>query len=394
MTLAVAPNPPAPPPPGTIIYLASYLLKLALKGEITPPDTPNMYGAGIQVQGDTGEMDLDPLLGPRGFPGKAQFPLRRQELPIVNSPSELPSNLTNTTTDIGKYWEIDTIVDGVVTERKSHIWYGTSYRIIQMGTRGQPGAIPELQIDCVNETPQVAPTYPDTTSYMETSGGRLQPSWRFHLAVPRGIPGPPGPIATMPDVDLVAPGVPASGDIFACTGRFDGQGRAIWGPLSPRQFATQFFSVPQSAFSAYSGFDQRPQIGTFTIPAMPFRYTPIVWGHLGAGGLHLSANPLMIGAEVWIGDPDDGGVLVSRGLGNALGEVNIMPHYSSPAAPSRNISATNHVALVSAGDTCTLNFDLWNEGQLGTYNFNPTNAQLMVLVQPMERGVAIAPFDA
>src|SRR5882757_1195235 len=380
MTLAASTETSNPPGAGTIIYLASYLLKLALKAETTPPDTPNLYGADIEVQGDQGDMDLDPLMGPKGFPGKAKFPLRRQDPPpVVNNKNDLPTYLTDREEDIGKYWEIDTIVDGVVVARKCHVWWGSAYtgggsdtapgfRIIQMGTVGVPGAAPTIAVDCELIDPQVGSTYPDTTSYMKTDGGRLQPGWRFNLAVPAGIPGTTKPLAEMPDVDIVAPGVPVSGDIFACTGRFDSQGRVIWGPLSPRQFATQFFSVPESAFNAYNGYDQRAPIGTFTIPAMPFRYTPIVWGHLGSGGLHLSANPLMIGCEVWLGDPDTG-TQISRGMGNALGEVNIMPHYSMPSAPAKNISATNHIALVEPGVAAVLNFDLWNEGQLGVYAF-------------------------
>lgn len=395
MTLAVSADPAPSPGPGTIIYLASYLLKVALKAETTPPDTPNLYGADIEVQGDQGDMDLDPLKGPQGFPGKAKSPLRRQDPPpVVNNQDDLDAlDLTNTTEDIGKYWEIDTIVDGVVVARKAHVWYGDRWKVIQMGTVGRPGLPPDIQLDCVTTPNTAQAVFPDTVSYVETSGGRLQPGWRFHLNVPAGIPGDAGPLGGMPDVDIVSPGVPVSGDVFACTGRFDSQGRAIWGPLSPQQFATQFFSVPESAFSAYDGFDQRAPIGSFTIPAMPFRYTPICWGHLGAGGVHLSANPLMIGCEVWLGEPDTG-TLISRGLGNALGEVNIMPHYSSPNAPSRNISAINHVALVEAGVEATLNFDLWNEGQLGVYHFTGNAAQVMILVQPMERDVIFPPFDA
>lgn len=394
MTLAVAPNPPGPPPIGSIIYLASYLLKLKLSAEKTPIDTPDMYSAKLEVQGDQGDMDRSPLAGPRGFPGRAQFGLRRQDPPpVVNSAGDLPTDLTDTEEDRGKYWEIDTIVDGVVTERISHVWYGNGWKQIMMGTRGVPGAAPQIQVDCVNIHNREGATYPDTKSYVETDGGRLQPSWRFNLNVPAGIPGPAGPVALMPDVDIASPGVPQPGDLFAMTGRYDVQGRAIFGPMSPVAYATQFFSVPQSAFTAYNGYDPRAAIGTYTIPAMPFPYTPIVWGHLGSGGLHLSANPLMIGAEVWMGPPDTG-VLISRGFGNALGEVNIMPHYSMPSAPSKNITADNRVAIVPAGQTQVLNFDLWNEGQLGTYVFNPTNAQAFILVQPMERGVVIPPFDA
>lgn len=390
MTLAVSTQVDQPPPIGTLIYLASYLLKMGLSAETTPPDTPNMYSAKLEVQGDQGDMNTDPLRGPRGYPGRAQFPLRRQDRPIVNNVGQLPDWLTNTEEDRGKYWEIDTIVDGVVTERWSHVWYGDRWKVIQMGTRGVPGPAPSIDPEVVVIPYQNAPTYPDTTSFVETDGPRLSPSWRFNLALPPGIPGVVGPVATMPDVDLTT-SAPAAGDVLAATGTVDDLGRQIWRPLPMRQYATQFYSVPQSAFTAYTGTDQRHLIGSFAIPPQPFPWTPIVWGHIGAGGLSLSARPLMIGCRVLLADAVTG-KLVSRGLGNSLGEVNIMPHYSTPDRASTSITATNKRAIVPAhhtGTAGTVYLNLWNEGQLGEYTFAPSNAQLFILVLPMERGIHI-----
>jgi hypothetical protein len=127
------------------------------------------------------------------------------------------------------------------------------------------------------------------------------------------------------------------------------------------------------------------------VPPLPFRYTPVVWGHIGAGGVSLSARPLKIGCEVRMDTPVTG-ELVARGLGNSLGEVNIMPHYSHSRNQAATITAENRRALVQEGETLTIYVNLWNEGLLGTYDFDPKNAQLFVLALPLYRGVAIEPF--
>jgi hypothetical protein len=383
------------PPIGSLLYLAGYLLKLKLSAETTPPDTPDMYSGEIEVQGDNGDMELAKLRGPRGFPGKAQFPLRRQDEPIVNSAADLPNDLTYTREDIGKYWEIDILnFEGVVVDRECHTWYGDRYRILHMGTVGPPGAMPDIQISSGLLEPQaLSPTspspYPDKTSFVDTSGNRLQPSWRVNLAIPRGIPGDTKALAQMPDV-VVTP--ISSGQLLACSGTFTPEGLPIWKPMGLEQFSTQYFSVPESAFTWYNGSEPRALIGTFTIPPQPFRYSPIVWGHMGAGGLTLSARPLMIGSEVRLNN-DKTGKLLARGIGNSLGEVNVMPHYSTMTNQAAAITPENNYAIVSKGDSATLYVNLRSEGQLGRYEFEPKNAQLFVLVQPLMRGVAIEPFE-
>ena len=394
MTLAVSNVIQQPPPIGSLLYMASYMIKVALSTEVTPPDTPNMYSANLEIQGDQGDMDLSGLVGPRGFAGKADFQLRRQDTPIVNSTADLPTNLTNTPTDIGKYWQISTITDGVITAVTSYVWYGNRWKPIQMGTTGAPGPAPLIQPDVILIEPQPIPTYPDTTSFIATSGTRLEPSWQYNLAVPFGPPGNPGPIHGMPDVDEHTR-APVAGDVFACSGHVDTAGRAIWKPLSMAAFSTQFYSMPEQSFVSYSGMSQQAPVGSFAVPPQPFPWTPIVWGHMGMGGAELSSRPLMIGCQILLGDPVTG-TLISRGLGNALGEVNIMPHYSGANHLADNITPLNNKAVVPANHTNpaqgTVYINLWNDGALGVYSFNPPGAQLFLLIMPMERNVAIAPF--
>jgi hypothetical protein len=383
---------------GSLIYLASYLLRLTLSAEVTPPDTPNMYSAKAEIMADQGDMNLDPLVGPQGFPGRAQFQLRRQTLPVVSNPDELPDNLTNTDTDIGKYWQIAEISEGVIVGLLCYVWYGTSWRVFQIGTTGAPGPVPDITPNVELIPPQPAPTYPDTTSYISTSGTTMEPSWVYGLAVPAGPTGPITPLYTFPDVDEQSI-TPVAGDILACSGEYTDSGLAIWKPLSRTQFATQFYSMPESAFSHYSGVSQRAPIGSFAFPPQPFPWTPIVWGHIGAGGANLSLTPLKIGCEVLLGDPSTG-TLISRGLGNGLSEVNIMPHYSGSSNVNQAITPINGYAVVPANHTSpaqgTVYVNLWNDGQLGVYDFNPGGAQLFGLAVPMEQaaGFKFAPFEA
>jgi hypothetical protein len=104
----------------------------------------------------------------------------------------------------------------------------------------------------------------------------------------------------------------------------------------------------------------------------------------------LSGDPLRIGAQVLLGDPTYG-IQVARGMGNTLGRVNIYPHYSSSAnnLNNRNKSLTpnNGYAVVPANHTDpaqgTVYVNLWNDGQIGVYDFQPGAAQLYVMVQPM-----------
>src|SRR6516225_11194330 len=110
---------------GDLLYLASYVIRVRVASLATAPDTPNQYTADLHVMGDQGAMSLDPLAGPPGPGGKQQFALRMQDNADVNTSADLPTGLTDTPEDIGKYWLIDTVdTEGVVT--KEPAWCGTA----------------------------------------------------------------------------------------------------------------------------------------------------------------------------------------------------------------------------------------------------------------------------
>ena len=167
-------------------------------------------------------------------------------------------------------------------------------------------------------------------------------------------------------------------------------GWPIWVPVSISQLIPSPYSMPEAAFTSFSGLSQRAAIGSFVIPPQAFPWTPVVWGHIGAFGLELSADPLQIGMEVRLGDPT-AGTLVGRGFGNTLGEVNLMPHYSDPSNPGTAITPTNTLAVVAANHTNpaegTLYFNLYNDGSIGVYQFSPTDAQGFVMVCPVSEPI-------
>lgn len=365
---------------GDIVYLASYLFQVGVEAQTTMPDTPNQYSAKIGVMGDQGDLNLEPLMGATGPAGAVDLVLRRQTLTatgkLVNNSSQLP-RLTNTPTDIGKYFLLDDLDDtGHVSQEWAYIWYGASYRRVAMGAFGPPGPVPKVNLE-------IELTEPGTDAFVATAGQTLAPVWTFKLPVPQGEPGPVSPLWLFDDFDSTF--APQPGYVVGFTGGYNTSGEPMWGPISLDQVLPTPYSVPESHFNTYVGVSQSAPIASFEIPPQTFAYTPIVWGHIGGNGISLSSDPFMIGCQVLLGDQVTG-VQVARGLGGTLGVVNIYPHYSYAAQTSQAITPTNDYAVVqpfSEGPASTLYINLWNDGQIGVYAFDTSDAQVFVQCLPV-----------
>lgn len=378
---ALTPSPTSVPSIGDIVYLASYAFQVGVTAAQTMPDTPPMYSANIGVQGDRGEMNLDPLAGPPGDAGQARFSLRDQTktLPLVNSPTDLPDDLTNTKADIGKYWLIDTLDDtGHVTMVTAYVWYGDQYRTFMSGSYGPPGAIPKVRLS-------VETIDPNKKSYVLSSGTTTAPTWKFGVASPPGPTGISGLLGQFPDMDEFS-GFPQPYDILAHTGGFNDDGQAIFQPVRLDQGIVGMYSMPEGSFWPYAGVSQQALVGAYSIPPQPFPWTPVVWGHIGGTGLSLSTNPFRVGCQAVLGHPTVG-QQVGRGLGNTMGVVNIMPHYSQPSNSSAAITPKNKMAVVPAyhtGTEGTVYVNLYNDGAEQAFFFSPRNAQLFIMVVPIQ----------
>ena len=333
------------PSVGTILYLGSCAVKMAVSAATTYPDTPNQYTASFKVMSDVG-FTLDAASGPQGPAGQGLVALREQTDENVTAVSHLPT-LSNTTADIGKYYLIDELDSaGHILTTWCYIWWGTYYRQIMMGTVGPPGSMPEISI----ATQTITPGLPAAVS---TSGGTWAPGWDFEFPSPVGAPGPNCELGFFPDVNVLG-GLPANPCVLASTGGVTADGYEIWTPFNIEAYLPKMFSMPMSQFRAYSGIAQQANVGSYTLPPQPYPWTPVVWGHLSAGGFNLSGNPLMVGAQVLLSNSslaDDGmldGQRIGRGMGARHGVVNISPHYSTPKTPSRNIKPANGLAVIPA----------------------------------------------
>jgi hypothetical protein len=359
---------------GDLVYLASYLIRVRLSAAATPPDTPNQYSANLKVMGDQGAMVLDALAGPAGPAGQQTFAFRQQDDANINSSADLPTNLQDLPEDIGKYYLIDTLdSEGVITMETAWVWYGTAWRTFMLGTFGPPGPVPAIEVE-ENLIP------PGQDAYIDTTATTIEPSWNFYLPEPAGPTGPIGPLYNFPDVDTST--APKTYDLLAFNGLYNSAGMPIWAPFALNQLLPGPYSMPQSAFTPYTGDTQQALIGSYTVPAQLFEWTPIVWGHIGATGINLSSDPLLIGAQVLMGDPVTG-TQIARGMGSVLGKVAIFPHYSTTANKATTITPTNQYAMVPANQSATIHVNLWNDGAQGLYNFSPGGSQLFVMAAPV-----------
>jgi hypothetical protein len=370
------------PPVTDFQYLANYLINTRVYGVVVPPDASgNEFFATFEIQGDQGTLTMAAIIGPRGPSGQDAFLLNLQN-DALDDPGDLPETLQNTKADIGKAWMFDD-VDGAgnIIGSSAYIWYGSAYRRMMLGTPGPPGPIP-----IITPTVELVP-HGEGSTIDVTYQNPKYPQWHLKLDVEEGPDGPAPAMALCPDVDLVT-NPPAVGSLLGHLGETTGAPdyHPLWVPVSISQILPGPFSMPESSFTAFTGISQRAAIGSFQIPAQPFPWTPIIWGHIGAFGLMLSANPLMIGCEVRLGDPTSG-TLVGRGFGNTMGEVNVMPHYSDPNTPANAITPTNGRAVCPANHSSpaqgTIYVNLYNDGQIGLFQFNPIDAQIFVLIMPV-----------
>lgn len=349
--------------PGDTPYLGSILARLHFWGVVSDMDVPGGVTGTFELADQDGAVTMDALIGPRGPAGENAPIVKMQYQSSIDDPADLPQNLTDDPIDIGKAWWVGNIV---------YLWDGEHYVQKQMGTQGPPGPLPNI-------TPTVQlldPDNPSLTSEIIVSGTSANPTWLLKLKAPRG---PQGDNATIRDAtdydDSVAP---AAGQVIAWNG-------VDYAPADFNPLATRFYTVPESAFTDFTGLATRQTIGSFIIPPMPFDYVPVVHGHFKANGIELDADPFIIGSEVRIGNATSG-QLIAKGAGNMSSWSALFPHASSTGSPNTAITPDNGIGMIpaySTGTTSTLYVNLVNEGMAGFYSFNKAGAQLSILIVPV-----------
>lgn len=359
---------------GDTVSLGTILANIHMMGTVTNLENLPLFSATFEAFGDQGVLNLPVLKGDKGDPGQPQFALRFQNDNLA-SPSELPTDLTNSEADIGKYWIFKTVdAQGNVTGSQMYIWYGAAYRTMPVGSQGPPGPYPVI-------TPTVKLLDPKYRSFINVSGPKSHPRWELNLAVPHGPQGPATSIAKAPDVDMSKP--PRIGQVLGFAGQYTKGGAPVFQPMSIGDIMPAPYTVPQSAFHSYNGISTAKQtVCTWDMPVQDWPWKPFLWGQVEVAGFSIAAQPLLVGVEVRIGDPNNG-PLVAKGIGNTSGSVTLIPRSSEDGAESRALTRDNKYARIEAGEAQKLYVNLINEGLASVYDFEPSEAGLAMLAVPL-----------
>lgn len=371
---------------GDTVPLKTVLGNMYFVGVVTDPNVPNQFAATMEMFGDTAVVTVPVLQGPPGLPGEPQFALRFQN-DSTPDPDSLPI-LTNTEADIGKYWIfIDYDTDEVTPIGTSmYVWYGTAYRTMPVGSQGPAGPVPVIDPFIVREPADSFNGPNGEQNWVEVASGPLFPVWTMHLALPLGPKGDNGDaLSSAADIDL-ATSPPVEGDVLVATDQTTPGGQRIWAPKALDRIIPAWYTVPEGAFQSYTGITGSSQtVASFAVPQQLYDWKPKVGGHMRIFGGNLDPTPLLVGAEVRLGDPVSGQI-VATGQGNAFGTITLQPHFSDPGNPNVAVSPFNATAKVVAGHTGnagTLYVNLVNEGLVSVFNFNPEGAQLDIECHPV-----------
>lgn len=365
---------------GDTVSIGTILANIHLMGILTNLENLPLFSGTFEVFGDQGLLTLPVLKGDKGDPGQPMFALRFQTDNLA-SPSELPTDLTNSEADLGKYWIFKTIDgEGNIVGSQMYIWYGTAYRTMPVGSQGPPGPYPII-------TPTVNLLDPSYRSYIEVTGPKSHPRWELNLAVPAGPTGPSTTIAAAPDVDMSRP--PRIGQVLGFAGQYSAGGAPVFQMLNVGDIMPAPYTIPQSAFHSYNGIStSRQTVCTWDMPIQDWPWKPYIWGQLSVAGFSIAAQPLLVGVEVRIGNPDNG-PLVAKGIGNTSGSVTLIPRSSEDGYESRAMTRDNAYARIEAGKAEKLYVNLINEGLASVYDFEPSEAGLFMLAGPLGTAKAL-----
>lgn len=351
------------PQTGDAVALFQSMLQATWVGLVADPNTPPMTGATLEMVNGEAVITTDVLVGPKGEPGE-NAPMVKLHWPAPVDAGGLPSN-----------WGEDLENHGFLIDGLVYVWDGHEWHSALPGPQGKTGATPNLTITyetipMEERTPEVIEEGDQVTK----TGTSLNPHYHIRGLSPQGPQGVMGPVEELTNYDTGKP--KATGRVL--TVQSDGK----WAPSDFAAKHPRMYSIPEQAFSNFSGLSQRHNILAYTIESQDYDWVPHVEGHLKAYGLELfDSDPLSIGCEVRMSNALSG-PLIGRGFGNNSSWTHIKPHFSTPSTPTTAVAPDNGVATVSAGNPVTIYVNLYNDGILGAYNFNKTGAQLVVTTVP------------
>ena len=358
----------APANLGDLVPLGQALMNFTWWGYVTDIDTPTGVWATMEAVGDEAFVTMDVLQGPRGFPG--------QNAPLVEilwdadvvEVSDLPTDWTYEDRNKG-YWIGDLV----------YIWDGAgTWKPKRPGPAGPRGNTPVITVAA--QTLSWADQLLGIEPQVDLAGTPDNPFLTFD--VPQGEPGPPGPSGPIREAADYSepedgPGANALMVFKPDTGK--------WTAVSESLRVPRFYSIPEGAFTNFSGVATRQQICAFELPPMPFDYVVYATGHIRAVGLEVDTDPLIIGAEVRMGNANSG-QLIARGFGNISTWTVFTPHFSNAGASMDAVTPDGLIGRIpknTSGPASTVYVNLYNDGLFGIYNFSKAGAQMGLLIIPV-----------
>jgi len=349
---------------GDAVALFQTLMSATWYGIVGDGNTPGGMSATLEMVDGEAVITTDVLVGNQGEKGDPA-PLVDLQWPRLDQAADLDQFRDSLTVDDkGKAWWVDTMV---------YVWDGTDFQAVRPGPAGPTGATPQITVSA--ETIPLDERDEDTVDEVIQTGSSLNPHLHFKLLAPQGPEGPSTNILDAPDYDS-SMGAPDDGQTLVWS-----EAAQLWQPSDFAAKHPRHYSVPEAAFTNFSGLSQRQSVLTYVVEEQDYSWTPYVTGHIKAFGIELDSDPLTIGCEVRLGDPLTG-QLIGRGFGNISSWTHIFPHYSTASDPTTAVAPDNGVATIPAGQTATIYVNLYNDGLLGAYQFNKAGAQLSILVLP------------
>ncbi|KAA8890270.1 hypothetical protein F3087_02885 [Nocardia colli] len=341
---------------------------ISFPAHITITRAPDVDGLPIltaQATVSDGFAMLDLPPGPRGAPGGRGRPRTTfRKMGEIADAAARPTGLGPD--DRGCWWHR-------IDDNGMDVWTGTEWRHSPDAV-GPRGAVAEPTTITVTDTVSLENlTEPAVEFAGPGANQKLKVTVPSGLRGPKGPPGASGQITESPDYDKVR--APGAGSILA----YDRSTRKF------RSVATPLGLGPWSWFQEDFAAERQEDTGriegaTFAIPPLPFRWRPIVYGHI------YTRADAGTSAEATVRLHHSQGEIVATSIA-ASGDwmyLPVTPCYRD-GTTSKVLSPTSDFATVPAGQPANLVVAAEKVGSAGgKIGLSPDRASIVVFAEPIE----------
>ncbi|MCM6777278.1 hypothetical protein NDR87_27705 [Nocardia sp. CDC159] len=341
----------------------SFPAHITVRRELDADGLP-IVTADVDVDGDVAGMKLPAgAPGPQGRKGQPRTTFRK--MGAIENAAARPAGLGPD--DRGKWWH--RLDDNGMDCWDGAAWVHSPQVVGPQGPVAPPNTI------------TAAPTKHEenlTVPAVRLSGSG--PSQQMITTAPAGLQGPKGPAGasgTIADALHKATG-PTRGSVFAFN-RANQMFRPLPPPLGigPWSWSQEDFAADQEVDTALL------TVGTFTVPAQPFAWRPIVQGHVNAGGVPRESKVSHVATTVCLNSTDGAVLAGTRTSAGLYLLLPLLPWYRDGQV-AQTLSPASGFAKVPAGQPASLVVSLARtENNGGAIGFRREQTSLVVYAQPI-----------